>query len=261
MSRECGDRQEGGIYVEVGTSPNGKPLEHFLFDPPVPVPDALTLSPRGMQVVQTKANGPFHLVDVVGQDHYPNVWDVLEEGRALGFSRRVQKTLDFSKITEESRIILVHPRGYIVNFEEFYDILGLQPHERGAGPVWPYCPRQLPKHNEYGRPFGLARNAAGQEIDERVPEMCAGLWSFDLVEGTEVTTGDFGGQIAVKRVMKELQYFGGARPKGFTPVYKRAFIASFPISRLVVVKAEMERHAEALRKAQAAKIEVTEVEK
>jgi hypothetical protein len=41
--RGCGDREEGGVYAECGPSPYGSPLEHFLFDPPLPLPDGLDL--------------------------------------------------------------------------------------------------------------------------------------------------------------------------------------------------------------------------
>src|SRR5882762_4296704 len=41
--RGCGEREEGGVYAECGPSPSGSPLEHFLFDPPLPLPDGVDL--------------------------------------------------------------------------------------------------------------------------------------------------------------------------------------------------------------------------
>ena len=38
--RGCGDREEGGVYAESGISASGNPLEHFLFDPPLPLLNA-----------------------------------------------------------------------------------------------------------------------------------------------------------------------------------------------------------------------------
>lgn len=125
--RECGFRKEGGVYAEVPMSANGKPLEHFIVCPPIPIDrDEYRLHPKGLgvslievpedcltcggsgQVTITDETGIFpletscvpcgglgkvgvtHVFDIVGENNYPNVADFLEEARRLGVSRRLE---------------------------------------------------------------------------------------------------------------------------------------------------------------------------
>ena len=52
--RGCGDRTPGGLYIESGLGPGGVPLEHFLVDPPLPVPDGLDLVNKPQIVEDTE---------------------------------------------------------------------------------------------------------------------------------------------------------------------------------------------------------------
>lgn len=108
--RGCGDsRTPGGVYAESGLSPHGTPLEHFLIDPPLPVPDGLDIINKPM-IWQPEEGGPAHLLIWIGEAYYPYVADYIEETRRMGASRKVSETLDFSQLTKASRLILVHPR-------------------------------------------------------------------------------------------------------------------------------------------------------
>lgn len=69
----------------------------------------------GVELVER--GGVVHVIDWVGEQHYPAVTDFLEEGRVLGFSRRISSTLDLSRLTAESRILVVHACGLVVNHE------------------------------------------------------------------------------------------------------------------------------------------------
>ncbi len=128
VARGCAPRKSGGVYFECGFSPSGQPVEHFLCDPPVLVDD-WHLSPVGVQLIER--NGVTHIVDWVGSMHYPNVADFIEEVRRFGLSRRLSSKLDFSRITPQTRILLVHQRAYVDNFEEYQ--------------TWS-CPKHLPGH-------------------------------------------------------------------------------------------------------------------
>lgn len=118
--RECGKgRVEDGLYLECGLeewSLNGKPLESFLFDPPVTPPDTLRaiMTPLGMTLWED-GSGVHHVIDWVGKSHYPYLSDFVEEARVMGFSRRVPKTLDFSKLGPGSRMVFAHERAQIMN--------------------------------------------------------------------------------------------------------------------------------------------------
>jgi hypothetical protein len=95
--RGCGTRVKGGIYAECKLSPFGMPIEHFLIDPPNPIPDDLGLTPVGVKLFER--DGVFHILDWVGSAHYKNVADFIEETRNFGASRRLSKSTDFSKLT------------------------------------------------------------------------------------------------------------------------------------------------------------------
>ncbi len=111
VPRGCGTRKAGGVYIEVGTTVGlGKQLEAFLCDPPVPM---TTDCKVGVELIER--NGVVHILDWVGAKHYPNCADFLEEGRVLGFSRLISKNLDLSRLTAESRILIVHARGLVTN--------------------------------------------------------------------------------------------------------------------------------------------------
>jgi intein/homing endonuclease len=89
VPRGCGEREPGGIYAECGLSPRGRPLEEFLIDPPLPVPEGLDLVNKPMLWQRTLASGEpaldkdgqpiYDLLILVGQEHYPYVPDFLEE--------------------------------------------------------------------------------------------------------------------------------------------------------------------------------------
>jgi hypothetical protein len=76
--RGCGDRTPGGLYIESGLGLGGVPLEHFLVDPPLPVPEGLNLINKPQIVVDTET-GVAHLWLWIGAEWYPYVPDYLEE--------------------------------------------------------------------------------------------------------------------------------------------------------------------------------------
>ena len=103
--RGCGYRIPNGLYLKVETSEYGKPLEHFVIDPPIPYKHEFTRSPR---FVWNKRTNAFDVIMWVGEKFYPMPWDFLEEARWIGISKRIPKNIDFSKISSNSRLILVH---------------------------------------------------------------------------------------------------------------------------------------------------------
>lgn len=106
--RGCGERTPGGLYVESGLGPGGVPLEDFLVDPPVPIPEGLDLVNKP-QVIKDPETGIYHLWLWIGAEWYPYVGDYLEETRRLGASRKLNPQLDLSGLTPGSRMILAHP--------------------------------------------------------------------------------------------------------------------------------------------------------
>lgn len=220
VARGCGKRKPGGIYAECGMSGNGMPLEHFICDPPIPL-DGLAVSSLGIQLIEK--NGVWHILDVVGACHYPNVADFLEEVRRFGLSRRLGNQTEFAKLGPNSRIILAHPRAWVGNAREY--------------PTWD-CPTGKHKNRDV---------IGGCEPDS----MCAGVWWHDLDPAEEATPRG----VRITQSMPSFTYKAHTRPAGIKPQYKPAIFASFPLSRLVVVGGSDKSGAN-LDKARAAKLTV-----
>jgi hypothetical protein len=107
LRRGCGVRLAGGIYATF-RAPDEDDLLRYFITPPIPVdPAALGISPIGVHLIER--NGVWHLIDWIGAEHYPTPSAFLNEVRSMGLSRRVQRTLDFSRLTEDSRVLCVHP--------------------------------------------------------------------------------------------------------------------------------------------------------
>jgi hypothetical protein len=159
--RGCGKRKQGGVYAECGLSSEGWPIEHFLVDPPQVVDEGqMGLSSIGVKLLE--ARGAWHVFDIVGQQHYPHVADFIEEARRMGASRRLSRTLDFSKLTADSKLVLLHRRAHIDNSGAYYEAL--------------FDPRtpEAQRASDWECPTGLSSHAW------RPGEMCAGLWWADL---------------------------------------------------------------------------------
>jgi hypothetical protein len=119
VSRGCGEREPGGVYAESGLSPHGRPLEEFLFDPPLPIPDGLDLINKPQLWQRTLVSGEpaldaeeqpiYDLLIWVGEEHYPYCSDYLEEVKRYGASRKLNPNLDLSLLSRSSRMILAHP--------------------------------------------------------------------------------------------------------------------------------------------------------
>jgi hypothetical protein len=110
-ARGCGWRIAGGVYATWAVDPvlvdMMRGVQPFVFPRPFEVDvQALGISPIGVSMIER--NGVWHLLDWIGEVHYQNVGDFIEEATRMGVSRRVPRSLDFSRFTNESRILCVH---------------------------------------------------------------------------------------------------------------------------------------------------------
>jgi hypothetical protein len=120
VERGCGEREPGGVYAEAGLSPHGRPLEDFLIDPPLPIPDGLDLPnkpqlwqrmmPSGQSVRDEQGQPVYDVLIWVGEEFYPYCPDFLEEVRRYGASRRLNPNLDLELLSRNSHMLLAHPR-------------------------------------------------------------------------------------------------------------------------------------------------------
>jgi hypothetical protein len=230
MKRQCGYRKKGGVYLTVPTSDDGAPIEYFLIDPPQPVElEVLGVAPRGVHLIEKE--GVWHVFDVVGQDSYPNVCDVLEEGRVLGFSRRCELP-DYSKLARESRLVLIHQRAFIRNYREYLERFTEQEADDFK------CPRKY--HNL-----------------DALEEMCAGLWWHDVVEGIERDEGNHR-DLASRKLECGALYHCYRQPVEVTPEYEYAIFAIFPTGQIEVIEDPDDRtHEKKLENARQSQLPVT----
>jgi hypothetical protein len=147
--RGCGERVSDGLYLVCRTGSKGIPFDNFLICSPVawqgsiseivnkvvPWPRKVMNRDGELETVILNGKPVYDVLIWVGAEHYNYAPLFIEEGRRLGFSRRVPKTFDFSKLTPGiSNMVFVHPRALVSNWQDY-----LAPE---------YCPRNKPGHVE-----------------------------------------------------------------------------------------------------------------
>lgn len=233
-ARGCGTRVAGGIYFEVATSPFGKPIDHFLYDPPVELPEGLELPARGQVVLpRPDDSGVYDVYDRIGSEHYPNVQDVIEETRHMGLSRRAAKTTDFALLGRGSMIILAHARAIIENPVPYYDVIGAE--LPVGGRMW-WCPKHIAEHATF----------------KLYPHMCAGLWRHDIEGGIATDAGS-----VIERIVGSTSYFAYARPEGVNSRAHIGLFAGLPLGGITVIRDDDGMHHGALDKALLSRLPVS----
>jgi len=229
VPRGCGNRKQGGVYAECGSSREGKPVESFLLCPPIPVdPKEFGITAVGVKLIEGM------VWDWVGSQYYQNVTDFIEEVRRFGMSRRLPKTFDFQSLIPTSRMFLLHSRAHIENPTPYHS-------SRLGGKVfdmkWDWCPTGRHDHTEKG--------------------MCAGLWWEDIVKDG-LTLNDDQERVGVVD-MPAFSYLAAETPIE-NAEHTLAIFASFPIQRLAVIRAEDGSHNETADRASASAIPVEVVD-
>lgn len=257
--RGCGKRKPGGVYIELKLSPCGAPLEDFLVDPPLRVDaEAMGVSPRGVHLIER--NGVTHVADWVGAEHYPNVISFVEEARRMGVSRRAEG-IDYSRLTPDSRTLLIHPRAWIDNARDYFTA-----RVRDMLPAW--CPKSKPEHTDPGLPPPMCASIWWEDLDPSEPASIAGAGEWlERLEGwirdddharayLQRERHRLGGQRARLAMLSMPcgDVMARTRPAGVTPAYTPAIFMRFRISRLAVVRDPVDgSHEPALERAQRAR--------
>lgn len=200
-------------------SPEGRPLEDFLIDPPQPLPHQLPLARQGVLLVER--DGCRHVVDWVGVNHYPNVADFLEEARRYGVSRRIPRSAQFEFLQPGARLLLVHARAIPRSIAAYRR--RIEPENESAR--WS-CPQ-------------------GKEEHQLGATLCAGVWWEDVdpaavrlysIRGAPDTAPSELLPRWGTRTIPSCTYDCHARPVDVLPLWLPGFIASFPITRLAVIR-------------------------
>lgn len=242
VERGCGTRKVGGVYLMVKTGPYGRPLDGFLVCPPRAISGAqevaLGLKDIGVTLVKDD-RGVTHVYDIVGQNHYPNVADFLEELRRLGASRKVSPGLDFSALTPESRLVLLHRRAMLHNAA---DLVG-----RLAEEVTEYPALVTQRERECPKAFP---HGPGTVMCQR--------WYYQVVEGGEPSLDPSHAPRTVRRTVGSTSYWAQEAPEGFTPEPGLAIFGVLPLSGIEVIRDPDDgSHEEPLKKAQASGLPVS----
>ena len=212
--RACGKRLAAGVYAETRLSPFGEPVETFILCPPKPIEMAAWgLAPRGAKLVEIE--GVWHVFDIVSKTDY-QVADYIEETRCKGASRRLSRMLDFSKLSEESRLVLIHERAIIENTTVY------------PQPPAVCCPRDIHL--------------------EQLDEMCAGLWWHDFC-ANELQSDTDGLLHHIRTIPGGVSYIAHPRPEGVEPIYHHGIFMSLPITNLAVIAGRNPQEEEKAEKA------------
>ena len=167
VPRGCGEREPGGVYAESGLSPYGRPLEEFLFDPPLPIPEGLDLVNKPQLWMRTLASGEpaldaeeqpiYDLLIWVGEEHYKYCCDYLEETRRYGASRRLNPNLDLWLLSRSSRMILAHPHVLNTRWQE------QRPPQS--------CKKSMPGHDVPAASLDVVENARDEPGEESISSL------------------------------------------------------------------------------------------
>jgi hypothetical protein len=208
-----------GIYAETRLSPFGQPIESFILCPPKPIDiTAWGLAPRGARLVEIE--GAWHVFDIVSKADY-HVADYVEETRRKGASRQLSSKPDFSKLSEDSRLILIHEKAIIENYHEY------------PQPSAVVCPLDIHLYTVHL---------------SQLEEMCAGLWWHDIpledlqsptspseIEGSEEDAKTDGILHHHRVIPGGVSYSAYPRPESVVPVYQHGIFMSLPITNLAVI--------------------------
>ena len=234
VSRGCGTRTSGGVYLECGTGYGGRPLEFFLADPPIPLTCDTKL---GVQLIER--DGVVHVLDWIGEQHYPNCADFLEEGRRLGFSRRISKTLDLSRLSAESRILIVHAKGLVVNYQALRPFM--------PEPFHTACSAQGKHPRAYEHHCGYLERTG--RPDHYRPEAYTHACTRNLWALPPASRVDDGAPPHYLREFASVSYeVFPLAPDAPVPETTSALVASLPITNISIVKAQDGSHTGTLSK-------------
>ena len=114
MTRSCGNRVDGGLYLSVPMSPFGKDVSYFLIDPP----KLTNLKPFRTPIIIEHKDKKINDVAIwIGEQFYPFIPDFIEEAKEQSISRRIPRNFPIEKLTpNKSRMFFVHSRA-VPNFE------------------------------------------------------------------------------------------------------------------------------------------------
>jgi len=174
MERGCGKRKPGGLYLVCTLSPFGKPIEHFLFDPPVEK-EELSEPFRAPILSQIEGRDYPDVFVWIGEMYYPEITDFIEEVRVKGASRRIPSGFPIENLGPGSRMVFVHPKAVIKNPEVLPPVLN--------------CPKGIPEHENGENCIGL--HYYDKALTRTVGDHVYPTWELPDMPEVEKTPGIF----------------------------------------------------------------------
>ena len=223
VKRGCGDsRTEGDMYIVEEMSSHGTPLKYFLIDPPITPrnSDGSIFRPgaQGMMLIPGEGD-TYNLLDWIGEGFYHTIPDFYMEGAAFGFSRKIQRNFDFSKLTVNSTHMFMHPRAIPVLVDNDLDYLFEEEKKMldMSMPIPFKCPRPEDQH-----------------VDSE--QYCIRL-NWQLIDKYKV--GRYEKQILPKNLKKggepSMVYNGWTPPVDFDPIWIPGVFMQLPIHAIEVI--------------------------
>ena len=205
--RGCGERKDKGLYLECATSPFGLPIEHFIFDPPIPINQEPFRAPI---LWKDKKTGIYHVLIWIGKKFYESPWDFIREAEAKGVSRRIPKNFPIHKLSPGSSMLLIHSDAILENWKELVKELRRQ----GISSI--PCPKEKEEHKE-------------------MKEYCLSLLYY-LLSG-EKAGYDSDQRKWVKRKVGDLTYLlpNPYEELNFKPVFKTGIFLRAPITNIAYI--------------------------
>lgn len=248
--RGCGTRTYGGVYLEVKLAKDGEPGTNprkFLVDPVREVPDGMGIPNRGVALIpRPDGSGVMDVWDHVGTNNYRCVEDFWREILAHGVSRKISSRTDFSQLTPESRLILIHQKAMLLNADELYRAIDVEIREMVDANHW-RCMCGKPDHDGY--PV-YARDS------QDMMSTCVSSWA-EVVEGGEEIYEPGVAPRTVKRTIGDTTYQGRHTPLDFTPEYVEGIFAIFPITCLAVINDPQDgKHIPNMQRAEGSSLKV-----
>lgn len=242
VDRGCGRRVAGGVYLETGFSPYGRPLEHFLIDPPILITDEmmqdLGISPQGVSLFQDPSTEVWHIINWIGATHYQHFGDFYYEGKRFGFSTRAPITTRFELLSRQSEIVHIHPNGHLRNWHDY--VLSHMSNTQRA------CPRAYTEHLsdtssdgemcidlldhavDAGTPYGEQHPDTpetayhARHVERQCPAFTWGTRYYDEYE--DITRPEYPPHDVY------------CSPEGVDPEWAPAMVLRLPISRLTLIE-------------------------
>ena len=139
---------------------------------------------------------------------------------------RLPKSLEYERLTRESRLLVIHSRAYVENARDYY----------------------LHEETEIVRPCFRGNPEHDFDASHLSGELCSRLWWQD------VESGPLDERAGYRRIPCGRLYTCHATPEGVKPDYSVGIFGAFPVKQIEVIRGDDGEHEETAEKVKASHI-------